>query len=104
MAHPQCKKNHSVISQRRPVSIIRTIIFNNKQYLLAIIHNDDVQIYEIKYFQQLIGFIDNTIIKQRKWEEKRNLSDKEKNDCISRKRLCVLDPFHCGKKYKQIMV
>ncbi|WP_242156929.1 VCBS repeat-containing protein [Aestuariivivens sediminis] len=32
----------------KAITKLETITFNNKQYLIAVIHNDDVQIYEIK--------------------------------------------------------
>ncbi|WGH76091.1 VCBS repeat-containing protein [Tenacibaculum tangerinum] len=32
----------------KAVTKLTTVTFNNKQYLIAVIHNDDVQIYEIK--------------------------------------------------------
>jgi hypothetical protein len=60
--------------------------------------------YEIDYFEKLIGFLDGIVLPKRKWEEKYNMTEKEKETCLKNKLSCKFDIYHCGMKYKQIIL
>lgn len=62
------------------------------------------QLYEVKYFNQLVGYLDSIILPKRNWEEKLKLSNDDKKKCNKNKDVCKLDIFHCGKKYKQFVL
>lgn len=62
------------------------------------------ELYETKYFKDLITFLDNIVINDRNWEEKVKLSNDEKKKCEKYNKLCKLDIFHEGIKFKQFVL
>ena len=60
--------------------------------------------YEIKYFPQLVGFLEALILPNRDWEEPLKLTKEDIKKCKSKKTGCEIDIFHEGKKYKQIVL
>ena len=60
--------------------------------------------YEIKYFPQLIGFLEGLILPNRNWEEPLQLTKEDIKKCKQKKLSCDIDIFHEGNKYKQIVL
>jgi len=62
------------------------------------------EIYEIKYFQQLVGYLEGVILPNRIWEEPLQLTKDDIKKCKQKKISCDIDIYHEGKKYKQIVL
>ena len=62
------------------------------------------EIYEIKYFPQLIGFLEAQILPNRKWEEPMKLTKEDIKKCKQKNINCDMDIYHEGKKYKQVVL
>lgn len=62
------------------------------------------EVYEIKYFPQLIGFLEGLILPNRNWEEPLQLTKEDIKKCKQKKISCDIDIYHEGKKYKQIVL
>ena len=76
-------------------------IFKNSKWSIKSCKDE---IYEIKYFPQLIGFLEGVILPNRSWEEPLQLTKEDIKKCKQKKISCDIDIYHEGKKYKQIVL